>query len=152
MSNLSNFIIPERVLKGALVKSRKRIFEVLAHLLDTPEAVTTNVIYQALFERERLGSTAIGKGVVIPHARVEGLSLTRMAVVILDEPLKYDTPDNQLVDIFIGVIFPKEVKDVHLSFMAHLTGLLRSENFRNQLREAESNERLYQLFSAQETV
>lgn len=147
MSALSNFIIPERALKGALINSRKRIFEVLGHLLDTPQEIGSDVIYQALLERERLGSTAIGHGTALPHARIDGVKLTRMAVIVLDLPIEYDTPDNQAVDIFVGVIFPKDVKDIHLDFMSHIAGLLRSETYRDKLREADSNEALYQLLT-----
>ncbi|MCF6768023.1 PTS sugar transporter subunit IIA [Thiotrichales bacterium 19S11-10] len=150
MSTLSNFLAPERVLKGALVNSRKRIFEVLGHLLDAPESIGSDQIYQKLLERERLGSTAIGNGVALPHARVDGIPLTRMAVVVLDEPISYDVPDSQAVDIFIGVIFPQAIKNIHLDFMSHLTGLLGSESYRDKLRQADSNEALYNLLTEME--
>ncbi|MCF6764694.1 PTS sugar transporter subunit IIA [Thiotrichales bacterium 19S3-7] len=150
MSTLSNFIIPERVVKGALINSRKRVFEVLGHLLDIPEETGSDKIYQKLLGRERLGSTAVGYGVALPHARVEGVSLTKMAVIVLDKPIAYDAPDGDAIDIFIGVIFPEDVKDVHLDFMAHLTGLLRSESFRKKIRQADSNEVLYETLTATE--
>lgn len=150
MSTLSNFIIPERVVKGALINSRKRVFEVLGHLLDTPEEIGSDLIYQKLLARERLGSTAVGHGVALPHARVQGVSLTKMAIVLLNKPIEYDVPDNQEVDIFVGVIFPEDVKGIHLDFMAHVTELLRSESYRKKIREADSNEALYQILTETE--
>ena len=123
------------------------MFETLSFLLasDKETPISENIIYQKLYERERIGSTAIGRGVVIPHCRIPELSLTRMAIIVLNDPMEYDTPDNQLADIFLAVIFPENVKDIHLKFLSKVAKFLRDDRFREKLRETESNNDLYEL-------
>jgi PTS system nitrogen regulatory IIA component len=147
--SLSNFISPNRALKGPSIKSKKKMFEILSALLasDKETPISENIIYQKLYERERIGSTGIGKGVAIPHCRVQEVSLTRMAIIVLDEPIVYDAPDDQLVDIFLAVIFPEKVRDIHLKFLSKVAKFLRDENFRETLRAAENNKALFEILS-----
>lgn len=123
------------------------MFETLSFLLAQDEQlpVSENKIYQKLYERERIGSTAVGKGVVIPHCRIAEIHLTRMAMIVLNTPIDYDTPDNQPTDIFLAVIFPENVRDIHLKFLSRVAQALRDEQFRDQLRQAENNKDLYHI-------
>lgn len=123
------------------------MFETLSFLLaqDEQTSVSENKIYQKLYERERIGSTAIGKGVVIPHCRISEIHLTRMAIIVLNTPIDYDTPDNQPADIFLAVIFPENVRDIHLKFLSRIAQALRDDQFRDQLRQAENNKGLYHI-------
>tara|TARA_R110002167_G_scaffold104461_1_gene269122 strand:- start:4 stop:468 length:465 start_codon:yes stop_codon:yes gene_type:complete len=148
MISLSSFITLERVLQGAHIKSKKRAIETLSQLLgntDTEQA-TASHIYQSFYARERIGSTAMGHGVVMPHCRSDRVSITQVAVLTLNEPLAYDSPDSEPVDIFIGLVFPEHVKDVHLSFLSELAKMMRNQSFRAKVREAKDNESLYALF------
>ncbi len=147
--SLSNFISPNRALKGTSIKSKKKMFETLSALLasDKETPISENIIYQKLYERERIGSTAVGKGVVIPHCRIPELNLTRMAIIVLDEPIEYDSPDDLPVDIFLAVIFPENVRDIHLKFLSKVAKFLREESFRDILRSAENNKALFDIIS-----
>ena len=147
MLALSHFVNKNQVLRGPNITSKKRMFEVLSFLLASADynEVSENIIYQNLHQRERIGSTAVGKGVVLPHCRIEGLSITRIAFVVLNKPIDYDTPDGEPADIFVGLIFPHNARDVHLSFLSRLVTLLRQDEFRAQLRATEDNKALYEL-------
>ncbi|WP_018298346.1 PTS sugar transporter subunit IIA [Fangia hongkongensis] len=147
MNFLSPFISQERTLNKASLSSQKRVFEVLSNLLQNPDdGVSGDLIYQKLFERERIGSTVIGRGVAVPHCRVEKLEVTRLAILTLESPLEYDT-NQQAVEVFIAAIFPLEVNDVHIQFMAELVKFLKRPNMLEHIRKADSNEALYALFS-----
>ncbi|WP_116964045.1 PTS sugar transporter subunit IIA [Fastidiosibacter lacustris] len=146
MNFLSAFISPSRIINKASLQSQKRIFEVLSQLLQDEELnISSDLLYQKLFERERIGSTAIGKGVVVPHCRVDGLTITRLAVLTLNESIEYDTAE-QKVGVFIAVIFPKNVSDVHIQFIAELVKFLKSPGVLDSIHAASSNEELYQIF------
>ncbi|WP_119343260.1 PTS sugar transporter subunit IIA [Facilibium subflavum] len=146
MSFLSPFISKDRTVNKASLKSQKRIFEVLSNLLHTPDdEISSDLIYQKLFDRERIGSTAIGKGVAVPHCRIAGIMVTRLAILTLDVPIEYEMT-NEPVDIFIAAIFPESVKDVHIAFMGELVKFLKKKGTLTNIRQAQSNEQLYQLF------
>ena len=124
MNFLSSFISSQRVINKATLQSQKRIFEVLSQLLEDEDAhISADLIYQKLFERERIGSTAIGKEVAVPHCRVESLTMTRLAVLTLAEPIHYDEGE-QKVSIVIAAIFPQNINDAHIKFMAGLVKFL----------------------------
>jgi PTS system nitrogen regulatory IIA component len=144
MTFLSPFVSQQRILNKANLQSQKRVFEVLSNLLCSSE-ISNDLVYQKLFERERIGSTAIGKGVAVPHCRIAELSITKIAVLTLDQAIEYETPE-QAVDIFIAVLFPENVTDVHIKFMAELVRFLKTAGCLEQIRQAQNNEELYQLF------
>lgn len=141
------FISQERTLNSASLSSQKRVFEVLSNLLqNNQEKVSSDLIYQKLFERERIGSTMIGQGIVIPHCRIDKLSITRLAIVTLTAPITYDG-NLQTADIFIAAIFPQDVQNIHILFMSRLVKFLKSQGKVDQIRQAASNEALYQAFT-----
>ena len=121
------------------------MFEVLSRILSPTgdDQVSENFIYQKLYERERIGSTGIGRGVVMPHCRVPNLSITRLAIIVLNEPIDYDTPDDLPADIFLGIIFPEDARDIHLKFLSNIAKMLRQDSFRKKLRDTGDNEQLY---------
>lgn len=153
---LSNFISQENVIARAKLYSKKRIFETLASLLggnsEVLQSIPSTDLYQKLNEREKIGSTAIGGGVVIPHCRSSLVKATRMALIILDSPVDYDAPDNISVDIFVALIFPDETKDIHLSFLSSLAKLFRNDSFKTDLRIANSKADLYNIILNSEEI
>ncbi|MFT6834035.1 MAG: PTS system nitrogen regulatory IIA component [Francisellaceae bacterium] len=145
MSTFSSFISPSRTLRGTNIKSKKKMFEVLSRILSPvgDDQVSDNFIYQKLYARERIGSTGVGRGVVMPHCRVPNLSITRLAIIVLNEPIEYDTPDDLPADIFLGIIFPEDARDIHLKFLSNIAKMLRQDSFREKLRATQDNEQLY---------
>jgi PTS system nitrogen regulatory IIA component len=82
-------------------------------------------VYASLTERERLGSTALGRGVAIPHARAKGLDHPVAAYVRLKNPIPFDAPDGKPVsDIFV-LIVPLYAADKHLHLLAQVAEMLR---------------------------
>ena len=149
MTLLSPFISIDRILNKSLLQSKKRIFEILGELLQLPDqAISAHFVYQKLFERERLGSTAIGQGIAIPHCRIQGITMTQMGVITLQKAIGYEAADNKPVDIFMAAIFPETVKDAHITFMAELVRLLKKQGMVEKIRQASSNQDLYHVLLA----
>ncbi|MCO6441485.1 MAG: PTS IIA-like nitrogen regulatory protein PtsN [Nitrococcus mobilis] len=143
--NVVNLLVPERIRCGVHVTSKKRSLEVLSVLLaQTEGGPTDRTIFEHLIGRERLGSTGLGKGVALPHARVDGISETRGALIRLDQPVDFDAIDKQPVDLLFALIVPKHFTDEHLRVLAALAELFSDHAFCERLRSSQSVEEMYQ--------
>lgn len=86
--------------------SRKRAFEELAHLFEKNAGIPHREAFDALNARERLGCTALGGGVAIPHGRVQDLDKIVVAILRTKTPVVFDTPDNRRARLFFGILIP----------------------------------------------
>ncbi|NVJ58892.1 MAG: PTS IIA-like nitrogen regulatory protein PtsN [Gammaproteobacteria bacterium] len=144
--NLLDCLTPERTVVGAQVASKKRAFEVLSEILSqSSESLTEQEVLEALFSRERLGCTALGKGIAIPHGRCSHCEQASCAVLMLDTPIDYDASDKQPVDILFAVLVPQNAHNEHLETLAGIAKLLTSTKFCRQLRNAYNNQALYDI-------
>lgn len=147
--NLLDCLTPERTVVGAQVASKKRAFEVLSEILSqSSETLSEQNVLEALFNRERLGCTALGKGIAIPHGRCSSCEHAACAVLMLESPIDYDAPDKQPVDILFAVLVPENAHSEHLATLASIANLLKSNSFCRQLRNAYNNQALYDIVEA----
>lgn len=126
--------------------SKKKVLENLSQKLAANSTATTaEKIFQVLLERERLGSTGLGKGVAIPHARVPGLTHTAAAMLTLQTPVEFESIDNQPIDIAFGLLVPEDDTDNHLQHLSRLVTLFRDPEICNKIRGAKSAEDIFEL-------
>ena len=123
-------------------KSKKSILERLSLLLSKSSGISTEEIFTGLYEREKLGSTSVGNGVAIPHARIKGIDHPFVSVVILDNPVDFDNIDNLDVDIVVCLIVPTENTENHLALLACLSSILDKISNRKKLRNARNSEEI----------
>ena len=95
-------------------RSKKSILERLSLLLSKSSGISTEEIFTGLYEREKLGSTSVGNGVAIPHARIKGINQPFISVIILDNPIDFDNIDSLDIDIVVCLIVPTEETENHL--------------------------------------
>ena len=100
-------------------------------------------VLEALVEREALGSTGVGRGVALPHARLPGLDRMRAVFVRLEAPVAFDAVDDQPVDLLFALFAPEGAGSDHLRALARVSRLLRSEKMRQQLRLARTADAIY---------
>lgn len=126
--------------------SKKRVLESLSHMLaaNTP-AANAEKVFQVLLERERLGSTGLGRGVAIPHARVPGLPHTIGAMMTLKKPVDFEASDGQPIDIVFGLLVPDESTDHHLQHLSRLVTLFRDADTCEKIRNAPDAEAIFEL-------
>lgn len=93
-------------------------------------------VLAALLNRERLGSTGIGQGVAIPHARQADIADPAAMLARLEEPVWFDAPDGDPVDLLVGLLWPKADTPGYLPALAGTCRLLRSAELRRNLRAA----------------
>jgi nitrogen PTS system EIIA component len=132
---MSELLAPERVAYAVPATSRKRALELAAHTLagGTHEPAES-VILDSLLGRERLGSTAIGHGVALPHGRVSGLVKSRGAFLRLAAPVDFDAADGVPVDLVFGLIVPLHCDDEHLAALAAIAARFDDAALRDALR------------------
>jgi PTS system nitrogen regulatory IIA component len=132
---ISDILTPERMLCHIQATSKKRVLEYFSKLLATEMSeVTSHNIFDSLLGRERLGSTALGKGVAIPHARVSQCDTTLAAFVQLEKGIDFDALDKQPVDLLFALMVPENSTEEHLKILALLAQMFSEEEFRDKLR------------------
>ena len=144
---MQDLITLERVASDVNVASKKQLFQELANLLIKSEDALSKLaprdIVMPAMERERLGSTGVGHGVALPHARVPGITKVYAAFIRLAEPMDYEAIDDRPVDLVAMIIAPEEAGHAHLRALARLSRQLRRENARARLRAAPDTQSLY---------
>ncbi len=142
----------DSVLCDLHVSSKKQLFqEMAANLLKSQALKNVDIasrdIVSAAMERERLGSTGVGTGVALPHARLQGLDDVYVAFARLDAPLDYDAIDERPVDLVALLIAPEDAGGIHLRALAKVSRTLRRQDMRQRLRAAPNAESLFTILT-----
>lgn len=144
-SSISQILIPQRTQMGAQCTSKKRLLEYISNFLsDKIEDAQSDDIFDRLIAREKLGSTGIGEGIAIPHSRLRECNETIGALFVLTDPVDFDSIDRKPVDIVFVLLVPEEATEQHLQTLKMLAEKFNQEDFRNRLRQAQSDDDLYQ--------
>lgn len=102
-------------------------------MLEGASGLSRGQVMGSLLARERLGSTALGQGIAIPHGRVKGLHNAVGAFLRLREPIPFDAPDNQPVSLVFVLLVPERASDVHLQILSELAQMFSDRELRRQL-------------------
>lgn len=102
-------------------------------------------IYDALLQREKLGSTGIGDGVAIPHGKISSLEQVIVAFGRSKNGVAFDSIDGKPVHIFFLLLAPENSTSQHLKTLAKICRMLKTDNFRQRLLDAESTSDLYEI-------
>ncbi|MBL6697124.1 MAG: PTS sugar transporter subunit IIA [Luminiphilus sp.] len=125
--------------------SKKRVFERAAEAMGAALNLRSANIYRALLAREKLGSTAIGEGIAIPHCRINECSEAAGCLVTLQEPIDYGSADGQDVDVIFVLLVPEEATEAHLKLLAALARSFSNAEVRDRVRQTQDPEALKQL-------
>lgn len=114
----------------------QEIYSKLVNLIDLPDGITSEQVYNALCAREEVLSTAVGNGIALPHARAPIMKTDedqKICVVYLKNPLDMKAPDERPVSTMFVLLTANP--QVHLKVLSSLAGLFRSARFRKALEE-----------------
>ncbi len=132
----------ELVIAKQDIFSKKRVLENIANVVSKRLNCGSKAIYEAVLDREKLGSTGIGNGIAIPHCRLEVANHTVLAVMSLQEAINYDSIDKKKVDLIFALIVPPNECDNHLSTLSAIAKLAQSNQKLSKLRSAKTNKAL----------
>lgn len=143
-----DFITEARVSRGLEVASKKRLLEALSRLLVSEHpGLNPDTVFERLLERERLGSTGLGHGIALPHARVKEVKEALGAFVTTNHGVDYDAMDGEPVDLAFALLVPESATEEHLQLLAQLAALFNDPRVRKRLRDAESTEAILRVFA-----
>jgi PTS system nitrogen regulatory IIA component len=128
-------------------RSKRQALSLLAETAARRFDLDAGEVLDALLAREQAGSTGVGAGVAVPHARLEGLDRMRGVFVRLEAPVDYDAVDGQPVDLLFALFAPPSAGADHLRALARVARLLRQADLREQLRHARTTDAIYALLA-----
>jgi Phosphotransferase system mannitol/fructose-specific IIA domain (Ntr-type) len=133
---LTDLLSADRIVLLVEPIDRERVLDAAARLLADASPATTAVIADCLRQRERLGSTAIGHGVAIPHGRSNAFEEVRAAFLRLQHPVDFDAGDGVPVDLVFAMAVPEHFTQRHLQLLSELAERFADPAFRTALRQA----------------
>ncbi len=144
---LTDILHANGVIADLRATSKKQLFQELSRVAGDLSGVPSRRIFEAVLERERLGSTGVGHGVAIPHARLEELETVQGLFARLSEPIDFDAIDERPVDLVFLLLAPEAAGADHLKALARVSRVFRREELRERLRAAPDQEALAALLS-----
>jgi PTS system nitrogen regulatory IIA component len=144
MNLIAKLLPAQNVVLDLDVSSKKRVFEHAGLLFENNQNVARSQVFDSLFAREKLGSTGLGQGIAIPHGRIKGLKDAVGAMIRMREPIPFDAPDGQPVNLIFVLLVPERATDLHLQILSELAQMFSDQAFREQLLKAESADAMHQ--------
>ena len=127
--------------------SKRQALSLVAETAARRFGLDAGEVLDALLTREQAGSTGVGSGVAVPHARLPGLDRMRGVFIRLEAPVDFDAVDGQPVDLLFALLAPPDAGSEHLRALARVSRLLRQSQLREQLRQARTVDALYALLA-----
>jgi nitrogen PTS system EIIA component len=147
---LKNFLTPTMVsCHPKQVTNKKQVLELISKMIseaDPEGEIKASHIFATLQKRERLGSTAMGHGIAIPHGRIQNLIHPSCVLITLEDKIDFTNNDEEmLVDIIFGLAVPEKATQEHLDLLGIIADKCSNKSYRDHLREATSNYQLHQV-------
>jgi PTS system nitrogen regulatory IIA component len=142
---LNELLTPKRIAVGMAASSKKRALEKISSLLHQGRlGLDRHAAFQALVERERLGSTGIGNGIALPHGRLKALRNPIGAFATLARETDFDSIDGKPVRIIFALLVPQNANEEHLQILSTLAATFSDNDFCDRLLTIESVDEAYQ--------
>ncbi|MGQ5522484.1 PTS IIA-like nitrogen regulatory protein PtsN [Chitinimonas sp. PSY-7] len=147
MSLIASILPPDNVFLDLDLTSKKRLFEQAGLLFENSQGIARSATFDALFAREKLGSTGLGQGVAIPHGRIKGIKQAVGTYVRLKNPIAFEAPDGKPVSLAFVLLVPEQATDLHLQILSELAQLFSDKKSREALCAATTVEESYRLLT-----
>jgi len=134
--DLGDLISLNAIIPALRVKSKKQALQELSGKASQLVGVDSREIFERLLQRERLGSTGVGRGIAIPHGKLAGLAGIRCLFARLEQPIDFEAPDDDRVDLIFLLLAPEGAGGDHLKALARISRLLRDTRTIERLRGA----------------
>ena len=142
---ISDIIKKSNVYADLKSGSKRNLLQELAQKAAVETGINERSIFDALLERENLGTTGFGNGTALPHARLENLNQIYGFFAKLESPINFEAVDNRPVDLVFMLLSPDSSGADHLTALAQISRLLKDENACEKLRRAKSEDEAYAL-------
>ncbi len=140
---ISDILSENMVLAHVEAENKRGLLEKLSGFVAEKENLDKNLIFEAILERENLGSTGYGDGVAFPHARINGLNKVIAVFARLNKGVDYDSLDNHPVDLIGFLLSPEKSGEDHLQSLAVMSRVLKDADTCRKIREAKTAHEIY---------
>jgi len=140
---ITDLVAPEAIVPALKVSSKKQTLQDLAARAASLTGQNEKAIFEVLLQREKLGTTAVGYGVAIPHGKLPKLTKMFGMFARLDRAIDFEALDGQPVDLVFLLLAPEGAGADHLKALARVARLLRDQDTANKLRAARDAQALY---------
>lgn len=134
--DLSELLVPDGIMPALKVKSKKQALQELAVRAGAATGLDAREVYESMLQRERLGSTGLGRGIAIPHVKSKGLRGIVCLFAQLAEPIDFDSLDGDKVDLIFLLLAPEHASGDHLKALARISRVVRDQDMLERLRSA----------------
>lgn len=144
MIEIADIVTPEAVLLDVRsCRSKRQVLKELSHQAAPIAGVDEKRLLEALMERERLGTTGIGNGIAIPHAKLDEVDRVIGLFARLDQPVDFEALDDQPSDLIFLLLAPNAADADSLKALARISRLLRDPAVRDRLRHESDRRSVY---------
>ena len=147
MNQIANLLPPTNILLSLEASSKKRVFDQAGLMFENHQGIARSTVYEALFAREKLGSTGLGQGIAIPHGRIKGLRHAVGGFLRLAVPVQFDSPDGKPVSLIFVLLVPEAATEQHLQILSELAQMFSVRSFREKLATAQDSAEIHSLFT-----
>jgi PTS system nitrogen regulatory IIA component len=144
---LADILSEESVIVCSGLKTKSEVLRQLAERAAAATGSEAATIFEALSDREALGSTGLGNGIAIPHGKLAGLAGVTAVFARLDTPVDFEAVDDQPVDLLMMLLAPVGAGADHLKALARVARLLRNESTVDALRHARDAGEIYAILT-----
>lgn len=140
---ISDVLSEDMILTDYAADSKRQLLEGISSFIAQKNHFDKSAVFEAMLERENLGSTGYGNGVAFPHARIQGLDKIITVFVRLNKAIDYDAMDAKPVDLLAVMVSPENSGDDHLRTLSAFSRTMNDENTRNIIRHAKNAHEIY---------
>ena len=144
---ISDIMSVDSVMLSVKAKNKRALLQEVSTFASSITKVDERIIFDALLERENLGSTGFGGGVALPHGRLAELQKVYGFFIKLAAPIDFDAIDGKPVDMLFLLLSPESSGADHLTALAQISRVLKNNSLVNKLREAERKEEIHALLN-----
>lgn len=149
MITITDLLAKNTILPALKAEDKQAALKALIQVLDI-EPEQRKVVEKAVFNREEINSTGVGKGIAIPHCKVDVLKKHHAAFATLNAPLPFESIDNKPVELIFLLASPKQADGKHLNVLGRMSRLLNNNDFKKQLLNAGTREQVINIFHQKE--
>lgn len=146
-NSIGDLLSDEDIILDLDADSKNQAFDTIADFLGRSHGLDAEQVRVGLIEREALGSTGLGRGVAIPHARVKGLQRAVAVFARLGTPIAFDAPDRKPVSDMLVLLVPEQATDEHLKILALVAEMFCDKSFRESLCALADPRDVHRLFA-----
>jgi len=148
LKTIAELLRSEDIILGLEVTTKSQLFDEIGRHMENRHGMPQAWVVVSLSRREEVGSTGLGEGVAIPHARIKDLERIQIAYFRLATPLPFAAPDGKPVSDILVLLVPKQATEEHLTILADATRMFSDASFRQRLHLCEQASAVQQLLAS----